>query len=130
MEFTEKITIEEQKKLSSDDQKDYLRFLFAKEGNEAEVKAIDDSSFLLPTGGGVDPAETPGALPPKDPGRPLPNTQSEDDNSDLPASMRGELGSLEEEHPIVPSIETPPVEDPPIETPPVKAGEDKTPPGS
>lgn len=96
MEFTERITIEDQKKLSSDDQKDYLRFLFAKEGNEAEVKAIDESDFLLPTGGGADPADNPGALP-EPPGKPLAATQTEtDDHGDLPPSIRGELGSLED----------------------------------
>lgn len=132
MEFTERITIEEQKKLPSADQKDYLRYLFKLEGNEEEVKALDDSDFLLPTGGGVDPADNPGALPPRDLGKPLPNTQAVDDNIDLPASMRGELGSLEEENPIIPSIETKPPEkappateeEPPAEIPPVETAKE------
>ncbi len=130
MDFTERITIEEQKKLSSDDQKDYLKFLFAKEGNEAEVKAIEDSNFLLPTGGGADPAESPGALPTPE-ARPLAATQSpKEDHSDLPPSVRGELGSLEEipaevpaeveveEEVAAPAEEKPADDTDPAETPP------------
>lgn len=121
MDFTERITIEEQKKLSSDDQKDYLKFLFAKEGNMDEVKALEDSNFLLPTGGGADPADNPGALPPGETKiTPPPGSQAvTEDHSDLPPSVRGELGSLEDipaevaaEVEVVEEVAAPAEEDP------------------
>jgi len=117
--FEKKITIEEQKQLSADDQKDYIKWLFADQGiDDEEIKALNESDFLLPTGGGADPSDSPGALPEKE-AAPLANTQAEEDNSDLPSSMRGELSSLEE--PVVaPATDT--GEEPPAEEP-VKAAE-------
>lgn len=105
MEFTKKITIEEQKLLPASDQKDYLKWLFIKEGLPTEEsEALEDDSFIVPTGGGVDPSAGHGALPVPE-ARPLAATQTEtEDHSDLPPSIRGELGSLDDPEPVAPPV--------------------------
>lgn len=120
MSTFKKITIEEQKLLSTDEQRDYLKALMVSEGEEIPEA---DETYVVPSGG-ADQEESPGALPPRT-GEvaPPPGMQSEDENKDLPASMRGELGSLDD-----PAITPPPpVEEPPVteEPAPVEAAEEK-----
>lgn len=102
--FEKKLTNEEQKELSADDQKTYILGLLKSQGvDDAEVGALDEP-YMLPTGGGVDPADGAGALPPTEQ-RPLAATQTEEeDHSDLPPSIRGELGNLDDVDPVVPSV--------------------------
>lgn len=115
---TEKLTIEEQKKLPASDQKEYILWRMKQDGEE--VPTLDDH-YIIPTLG-VDEQDSPGALPPRaEVTQALPNTQSEDDNSDLPASMKGELGSLDEENPVIPTVKG-------SETEEVLATEEVTPP--
>ena len=114
---TQKLSTEEQKQLPADDQKKYILWRMKEDGQE--VPAIEDH-YIIPTV--TDQEESPGALPPRqEVTQALPNTQPDDDNSDLPASMKGELGSLDDVDPVIPPVETaeaPPVEEPPVETPP------------
>lgn len=121
MSTFKKITIEEQKLLSTDDQRDYLKALMVSEGEDLPEA---DETYVVPSGG-ADQEDSPGALPPRT-GEvaPPPGMQSEDENKDLPASMRGELGSLDE--PVIPPVETaPPAAPAEEEPPPVEPVEEK-----
>ena len=101
MSTFKKITIEEQKALSTDDQREYLKALMVSEG--AEIPD-DDGTFIVPSGG-ADPEDSPGALPPRNREvTPPPGLQTEDENKDLPSSMRGELGSLDDDDPVIPAV--------------------------
>ena len=101
---TKKLTTEEQKELSADDQREYIMWRMKQEGEE--VPSLEDGNYIIPTLG-ADQEVSPGALPPKEVVHTEPpGTQGEDDNSDLPASMRGELGSLDEVDPVIPPVET------------------------
>lgn len=120
--FERKLTEEEQRELSADDQKKYIKGLLKSQGHsDAEVEALDDNTHILPTVGGADPADSPGALPPREERPPAATQTVEEDHSDLPPSIRGELGDLNEPPVEDPPAEDPPVEDPPAEDPPVEA---------
>lgn len=118
---TKKLSTEEQKELNSYDQKTYILWRMEQDGEE--IPSIDDGNYIIPTVG-VDQEASPGALPPRaEITQALANTQSEDDNSDLPASMKGELGSLDDVDPVIPSVTTkedPPVTEEPVTEEPVK----------
>lgn len=118
--FEKKLTIVEQKELSVDDQRTYIKGLLKSQGvDDVDVGEMD--SYVVPTGGGEEEAPS-GALPPAE-ARPLAATQTEeDDHSDLPPSIRGELGDLNEQDPVAEAAEvkaaevkasvTDPIEDP------------------
>jgi hypothetical protein len=108
--FEKKLSIEDQKELSVDDQRTYIKGLLKSQGvDDVEVGATDDT-YIIPSGGGEEEAPPAGALP-VPPARPLAATQPEtEDHSDLPPSIRGELGDITEPDPAAIAAETKPEE--------------------
>ena len=102
--FEKKISIEEQKELSVDEQRIYIKGLLKSQGVEdVDVGEMNDN-YIIPTGG-VDEQAPAGALPPAE-ARPLAATQTEvEDHSDLPPSIRGELGNLNDPDPVAAAAE-------------------------
>lgn len=119
--FEKKLSIEDQKELSVEDQRTYIKGLLKSQGvDDVEVGATDDN-YIVSSGGGEE-APPAGALP-TPPARPLAATQPEEgDHSDLPPSVRGELGDINEPDPAAIAAEvkpekpkakvTDPIEDP------------------